>query len=48
MLRTIDFDYDLPEELIASRPLEDRSASRMLVVHRDTGEIEHRKLHHAR
>ena len=42
MLRTIDFDYDLPEELIASRPLEDRSASRMLVVHRDTGEIEHR------
>ena len=41
-LRTIDFDYQLPEELIASRPLDDRSASRMMVIHRDTGEIEHR------
>jgi len=42
MLRTIDFDYDLPDELIASRPLDDRASSRMLVVHRDTGKIEHR------
>jgi S-adenosylmethionine:tRNA ribosyltransferase-isomerase len=42
MLRTVDFDYHLPEELIASRPLNDRAASRMLVVHRDTGTIEHR------
>ena len=41
-MRTIDFDYHLPEELIADRPLPDRSASRMLVVHRDTGLIEHR------
>ena len=41
-LRTKDFDYHLPEELIASRPLEDRAASRMLVVHRQTGRIEHR------
>lgn len=41
-LRTRDFDYHLPEELIASRPLADRSASRMLVVRRDTGRIEHR------
>jgi S-adenosylmethionine:tRNA ribosyltransferase-isomerase len=41
-LRTIDFDYHLPEELIASRPLADRAASRMMVVHRDTGTIEHR------
>ena len=39
---TKDFDYHLPEELIASRPLEDRSASRMIVVHRDSGKIEHR------
>lgn len=39
---TKDFDFHLPEELIASRPLEDRSASRMIVVHRDTGKIEHR------
>jgi len=42
MLRTIDFDYDLPDELIASRPLDDRAASRMLVVHRGSGKIEHR------
>jgi S-adenosylmethionine:tRNA ribosyltransferase-isomerase len=41
-LRTRDFDYHLPEELIASRPLEDRAASRMLVVHRHSGTIEHR------
>ncbi len=41
-VRTIDFDYHLPEELIADRPLPNRAASRMLVVHRDTGLIEHR------
>ncbi len=41
-MRTADFDYHLPEELIADRPLPDRAASRMLVVHRDTGLIEHR------
>ena len=39
---TKDFDYELPAELIASRPLADRSASRMMVVHRDSGVIEHR------
>lgn len=42
MLRTSDFHYDLPEELIASHPLEDRAASRMLVVNRQTGTIEHK------
>lgn len=41
-MRTLDFDYPLPEELIADRPLPDRAASRMLVVHRDTGVLEHR------
>jgi S-adenosylmethionine:tRNA ribosyltransferase-isomerase len=41
-LLTKDFDYHLPEELIAARPLAERSASRMLVVHKDSGEIEHR------
>jgi S-adenosylmethionine:tRNA ribosyltransferase-isomerase len=41
-LRTADFDYHLPEERIASRPLADRAASRMMVIHRDTGLIEHR------
>ncbi|MGN1059902.1 MAG: tRNA preQ1(34) S-adenosylmethionine ribosyltransferase-isomerase QueA, partial [Clostridia bacterium] len=37
-----DFDYDLPEELIAQTPLADRTASRLLVVHRQTGALEHR------
>jgi S-adenosylmethionine:tRNA ribosyltransferase-isomerase len=41
-LRTKDFDYHLPEELIAARPLAERAASRMLVVHRGSGRIEHR------
>ena len=41
-LRTSDFHYDLPEDLIASRPLPERAASRMMVVHRDSGKIEHR------
>lgn len=41
-LTTKDFDYHLPEQLIASRPLADRAASRMLVIHRDTGVIEHK------
>ena len=40
-LRTSDFDYVLPEELIASRPPERRDASRMLVVDRQSGKIEH-------
>ena len=37
-----DFYFDLPEELIAQDPLEDRSASRLLVMDKNTGEIEHR------
>jgi S-adenosylmethionine:tRNA ribosyltransferase-isomerase len=41
-LLTKDFDYHLPEELIAARPLAERSASRMMVVHKDSGIIEHR------
>ena len=40
---TADFDYHLPPELIASEPLADRSASRMMVVHRATDQIEHRQ-----
>jgi S-adenosylmethionine:tRNA ribosyltransferase-isomerase len=41
-LLTKDYDYHLPEELIASRPLADRSASRMLVIDRHAGTISHR------
>ena len=37
-----DFDYELPEELIAQRPADKRDACRLLVIHRDTGLLEHR------
>lgn len=37
-----DYDYDLPEELIAQYPLEDRSSSRLMVLDRQTGDVEHR------
>lgn len=41
-LRTSDFDYELPERLIAQHPAARRDSSRLLVVHRDTGSLEHR------
>lgn len=41
-LKKSDFYFDLPQELIAQDPLEDRSASRLLVLNRETGEVEHR------
>ncbi|MCL2320556.1 MAG: S-adenosylmethionine:tRNA ribosyltransferase-isomerase, partial [Oscillospiraceae bacterium] len=41
-MKLSDYNYELPEELIAQKPLEDRSSSRLMVIHRDTGEIEHR------
>lgn len=37
-----DFYYDLPQELIAQDPLEDRSSSRLLVLNKETGAMEHR------
>ena len=37
-----DFDYELPKELIAQDPLEDRSSSRLLVLDKETGDVEHR------
>lgn len=41
-MKTSDFYYDLPKELIAQDPLEDRSSSRLLVLHRKSGVLEHK------
>lgn len=41
-MKTSDFYYDLPKELIAQDPLEDRSSSRLMVLHRKSGVIEHK------
>lgn len=41
-MKTSDFYFDLPRELIAQEPLEDRASSRLLVVHKKTGKREHR------
>ena len=40
--KTSDYYFDLPEELIAQDPLEDRSSSRLLVLNKKTGEVEHK------
>ncbi len=40
-MKTSDFYYDLPQELIAQDPLEDRSASRLMLVDKQTGAVEH-------
>ena len=40
-MKTSDFYYDLPEELIAQDPLEDRSGSRLLFLDKETGKTEH-------
>ncbi len=42
-MKTEDFNFYLPEELIAQDPLEDRSSSRLLVLDKETGEIAHQK-----
>ncbi len=44
-MKTSDFDYVLPEELIAQTPMEPRDHSRLMVVHRGTGAIEHRRFY---
>ena len=41
-MKTSDFYYDLPEELIAQEPLEIRDSSRLMVLDKTTGSIEHR------
>lgn len=40
-----DFDFYLPEELIAQHPLEKRDTSRLMVLDKETGEIEHKVFH---
>ena len=40
-MKTSDFYFDLPQELIAQDPLEDRSSSRLLLVNKNTGETKH-------
>ena len=41
-MNVTDFNFELPPELIAQDPLEDRAASRLLVLDKKTGEMEHR------
>ena len=41
-MKTSDFSFDLPEELIAQTPIEPRDHSRLMVLDKRTGEIEHR------
>ena len=40
-MKTSDFNYELPQELIAQDPLEDRSSSRLMVLDKETGKVEH-------
>ena len=40
-MKTSDFYYDLPERLIAQTPLDQRDSSRLLVLDKQTGEVEH-------
>src|SRR5438046_10674581 len=42
-MRTADFDFELPAELVAQAPAAQRDQSRLLVLRRDSGEIAHRK-----
>lgn len=42
MIKTSDYDYNLPEHLIAQTPLNDRSDSRLMVLHKETQKIEHK------
>ena len=44
-MKTSDFAYDLPEELIAQDPLADRASSRLLVLDKETGERAHKSFH---
>ena len=41
-MKLSEFNYDLPEELIANYPCDNRDEAKLMVIHRDTGEIEHK------
>jgi len=45
-MRTVDFDYDLPQNQIAQTPVSPRHASRLLVLHRSSGSLEHTTFWH--
>ena len=45
-MKTDDFDYYLPEELIAQTPIKERDHSRLLVLDKNTGEITHERFDH--
>ena len=42
-MKTSDFYYDLPEELIAQTPIEQRDTSRLMTIERESGAVEDRK-----
>ena len=44
-MKTDDFDYTLPEELIAQVPLQERTESKLMVLNRKNGNIEHKKFY---
>jgi len=44
-MKTEDFDFELPEDLIAQTPLEKRDNSKLLILNKETGEIEHSNFH---
>ena len=41
-MKTSDFFYDLPEELIAQTPVEPRDSSRLMLLNKDNGNVEHK------
>lgn len=44
-MKTSDFNYELPEHMIAQTPAEPRDSSRLMVLHRDSGDVEHKRFH---
>ncbi|MGB1574014.1 MAG: S-adenosylmethionine:tRNA ribosyltransferase-isomerase, partial [Flavobacteriales bacterium] len=41
-MKLSQFKFEVPQDLVAQYPLDNRDESRMMVVHKDTGEIEHK------